>query len=326
MSMQSDRAVRICCALSTALWMALSGSVVHADVRVVQVSARMAALGTDLQVGDVLATSSGSSLTLQRFRQLEWTDAQSAPVALQRQREGQWQSVSLPAGEWAVDVVEVDALPDAATFDLANAAHRESQLRERWQQTYQLSMPSAAWGIALMRELARHGKATEIQTLLPDVFAVASEAERVAVLYAVHSALTPQALLEWTRKAQASATVANDPALVNLTILAYAQLRDLSATESTATALFSDQADNLWGMRAALALALNAFRQHDHAQAEAWLAKAEALAARIAPTGLDTANAQVLRGVIDERLGRSSGMATLEGGLQRLRMLDPNSA
>jgi len=162
--------------------MALSGSVVHADVRVVQVSARMAALGTDLQVGDVLATSSGSSLTAQRFRQLEWTDAQSAPVALQRQRAGQWQSVSLPAGEWAVDVVEVDALPDAATFDLANAARRESQLRERWQQTYQLSTPSAPWGIALLRELARHGKATEIQILLPDVFAVASEAERVAAL------------------------------------------------------------------------------------------------------------------------------------------------
>ena len=327
MSMQSDRAVRLSCMITTVLWMTLCASAVRADVRVVQVSARMAALGTDLQSGDVLATRSGPSLTAQRFRQLEWTDAQSAPVALQRQRAGQWQSVSLPAGEWAVDVVDVDAVADAATFDLANAAQRESRLRERWQQTFQLSTPSAAWGIALLRELARQGKATEIQTLLPDVFAVASAAERVAALYAVHTALTPQALQEWTRKAQASsATVANDPALGNLTMLAYAQLRDLPATESTAKALFSNHADNLWGMRAALALALNAFRQHDHAQADAWLAKAEALAARIAPTGLDSANAQVLRGVINERLGRPGGMAALEGGLQRLRVLDPNSA
>jgi CHAT domain-containing protein len=326
MSISSSPAVRICCALAAALCMALSSSEVHADVRVVQVTARMAALGTDLQLGDVLATASGPSLTPQMFRQLEWTMAQSGPLALQRQRAGQWQSVTLPAGEWAVDVVDVDAQPGTATLDVSNAAQRESQLRERWRQARQRSASSAAWGIALLRELARHGNATDIQTLLPEVFADASEAERVAALYAVHSALTPQALRDWTQQAQASSpALASDPALVNLTILAYAQLRDLPATESNATALFEDQADSLWGMRAALALALNAFRQQDPAGAEAWLAKAEALAARIAPKGLDAANAQVLRGVIDDRLGRPGGMATLENGLQRLRVLDPNS-
>ena len=201
-------------------------------------------------------------------------------MALQRQRAGQWQSVSLPAGEWAVDVVEVDALPDAATFDLANAAQR-NLLRKRWRRHTTRRHPPH--GVSRCGSW-RQGKATEIQTLLPDLYAVASDAERLAALYAVHSALTPQALREWTQQAQAlSPALAEDPALLNLMILAYAQLRDLPATESNAKVLFANLADNL-GMRAALAL--NAFRQHDHARAEAWLTKVEALAARIAPTGL----------------------------------------
>lgn len=302
----------------------------RADVVVIQVSPRMAALGADLRVGDVLANTGDSSLTHERFRQMEWNGAQAGPLPLRRRRSGQWQSVEMPAGEWAVDVIDphVDAASGLGNALTSDATLQTSFLQDRWNAA-QSADPEAAtpWAIALLRRWAQEGDIARIRTTLPTVFETATDIERIALLYAVQSGLGGQELLDWAQRMDGTSASSVPSAAINtLRVIAYAQLRDLVNAESSATDLFKAEQDNLWGARAALALALNAFRQRQPEQAEQWLTEAERLCARIAPKGIDAANVLVFRGILDDRLGRADGMAKLEQGLQRLRELDRHSA
>jgi CHAT domain-containing protein len=89
-----------------------------AQLRVIDVSPRVAARGVDLSAGDVLLGPGGSALDAAALRRLEAVDAQRGGVPLVRRRGSADAPIELPAGAWLLELLPAaDAATDARVVE-----------------------------------------------------------------------------------------------------------------------------------------------------------------------------------------------------------------
>lgn len=299
-----------------------AGATASAAVRVIAVPEASAVRGIELRVGDVLhAPADQPELDVWRMLVLETDDATRAAVTLLRDRDGQRQPVSLPPGNWDLNVLPTTIAWSAqAGIGTENPQASASDRAAAWLAQARRQARSRQFDAAAVSFEHARSEASQFAVWIDLVQAMAFEnhPDRSQPLQAIERAVAAQRAQP--RSAALLATSLNILGGWRL------QKRDHDTVERGTDEVLRLLPDTLIGAQAHVLRALLAMRTGAGDVAEEQLRRADLIVQRIAPQGVEAVQIMARRATLlaVKRQGDVAGAAYAEA-LQRLRALVPGS-